>query len=136
VISEHGWDGQLGDRWTGGFGLSGGQHQRVALARGLADPAGLVILDEPSAALDPHSELRVFRRLVSEGDRIRRTGATCGLVTHRFAAVHDADLILMLADGQLVAHGTHDTLMRPGGLYRELYSLHAASLCVVEKSGS
>lgn len=106
-----------------GTQLSGGQWQRVALARGFmrADPL-LVVLDEPTASFDPVGEKELFDRNV---EYAREVGAAYGTITiavaHRYATVQGADLIVVLEDGELREHGTHDELCRRGGVYAAAY---------------
>jgi ATP-binding cassette subfamily B protein len=101
-----------------GVELSGGEWQKVALARSLIKDASLLILDEPTAALDARSEFRFFQEL------FRRTKKQAVLViSHRFSSVRVADRILVFNDGKFIEEGTHETLMKQRGLYEELYSL-------------
>ncbi|GAA1588818.1 ABC transporter ATP-binding protein [Actinomadura kijaniata] len=101
--------------------LSGGQWQRVALARALLrDRADLLILDEPSSGLDAEAEAEVHRGL-----REHRAGRTSLLVSHRLSTVRDADAIVALEEGAVAERGTHDALLRAGGLYARLFTLQA-----------
>ena len=115
-----GVDALLAREFDGGTDLSGGQWQRLAVARALAVDSSLLILDEPSAALDPRQE----RELVST---LRRAcaGRTVIFVSHRFSAVRDADRIFVLNGGQIVERGPHDSLMAADGLYADLFTLQA-----------
>lgn len=117
-----GYNTQLGSQFLGGMELSGGQWQRLALARAFFRNAALVVLDEPTASLDPRAERQLF-------DDIRRLCAdrTVLLISHRFANVRSADRIYVLADGQVVESGAHDELMALGGQYAELFTLQAES---------
>jgi ATP-binding cassette, subfamily B, bacterial len=125
VVDElpDGWSTVLSKDFQGGRDLSGGQWQRIAVARGLFRDAPLVIADEPTAALDARAEHAVFgtlrRRTGSGSDRITV------LVTHRLANIRTADQILVLEHGKLIEHGRHDELMARGGTYHELFSLQA-----------
>jgi ABC-type multidrug transport system fused ATPase/permease subunit len=124
-----GLETQLGKAWEGGTDLSGGQWQKLALARALMRTAPLLtIFDEPTAALDAPAEHALFERYAGAA---RRTGAASGgitvLVSHRFSTVRMADLIVVLDGGRIVEQGTHDALMAVGGLYAELYELQARS---------
>ena len=112
----------LEDDPQAGVQLSGGQWQRVALARAfLRDDRDLMILDEPSAGLDAEAEHDIHTRL----GRLRR-GRTNVLITHRLGAVRDADLIVVLADGEIAEQGTHDALLAAGGVYARIFTLQAA----------
>lgn len=123
-----GLETQLGTRWDGGVGLSGGQWQRLALARGQMRPTPLLmVLDEPTASLDAHSERAMFQRFSQIADTAGEArGAVTLLVTHRFSTTRDADRILVLDNGRLIEDGTHNDLMALNGQYAELYRLQAA----------
>ena len=119
---EHGYDTRLGPEFLGGTDLSVGQWQRVALARAFFRDAPFIILDEPTAAVDPRAERELFdgiRRLFSDRAVL--------LVSHRFANVRSADRIYVLDGGRVVEEGTHDELMATAGLYAELFTLQASS---------
>ncbi len=118
---EHGYRTVLGPEFLGGTNLSIGQWQRVALARALFRDAPLVILDEPTAAVDPRAERQLF-----EGIRRLFRDRAVLLVSHRFANVRSADRIYVLDDGRVVEQGSHDELMAAGGLYAELFAMQAA----------
>jgi ATP-binding cassette subfamily B protein len=117
----HRYDTQLGNQWFGGYDLSIGQWQRLALARAFFRDASLVILDEPTAALDARAESELFGRM-----RELLDGRAAVLISHRFSSVRSADRIYVLRRGRVVEHGTHDELTALGGLYAELFSLQAA----------
>jgi ATP-binding cassette subfamily B protein len=121
-----GWDTQLGRDWEGGVDLSGGQWQKLAIARGMMRrEARLVVFDEPTASLDPRSEFEIFQQVAAEARSAAGERVTL-LISHRFSTVRMADLILVLRDGRLVEQGTHEQLMAlEGGLYAELYRLQA-----------
>ena len=119
---EHGYDQMLGRRFEGGVELSGGEWQRIALARAYLRDAQLLILDEPTAALDARSELEVFERFA---DLTR--GKMALLISHRFSTVRMADRIVVLAGGRLIEEGDHQHLMNTGGLYAEMFEMQAAS---------
>jgi ATP-binding cassette, subfamily B, bacterial len=115
------YDQMLGKRFDGGVDLSGGEWQKVALARAYMRDAQLLILDEPTAALDARAEYEVFLRF-SELTK----GRMAVLISHRFSTVRMADRILVLKNGELVEQGTHEALVSLGGLYSELFQLQAA----------
>jgi ATP-binding cassette subfamily B protein len=115
------YDQMLGRRFEKGVELSGGEWQKVALARAYMRDAQLLILDEPTAALDARAEYEVFLRF-SE----LTAGRMAVLISHRFSTVRMADRILVLRGGELVEHGTHEALVAQGGLYAELFHLQAA----------
>ncbi len=116
----------LGRSFSGGQDLSGGQWQRLALARGMMrDLPLLLILDEPTASLDAITEAALFERYLAARAQARDTGAITLLVSHRFSTVRMADQIVVLDQGRIAAVGDHDTLIRSGGLYAELYELQA-----------
>src|SRR5689334_4268272 len=116
-----GYAQMLGRRFDGGVDLSGGEWQKVALARAYMRDAQLLILDEPTAALDARAEYEVFLRF-SE----LTAGRMAVLISHRFSTVRMADRILVLKDGELIEQGTHEALVEQGGLYAELFQLQAA----------
>ena len=113
-----GYDTPIGRRF-GSRDLSGGEWQRVAIARALARPASLLILDEPTSSLDARAEFELFSRF-----RELAAGRTTLLVSHRFSTLSMADRIIVMEDGRIVEQGTHAQLIRDGGLYATLYSLH------------
>jgi ATP-binding cassette subfamily B protein len=102
--------------------LSGGEWQRVALARAYLRDAQLLILDEPTAALDARSELEVFERFAE-----LTAGKMALLISHRFSTVRMADRIVVLEGGRLVEDGTHSSLMARGGRYAGMFEMQAAS---------
>ncbi len=118
--SPGGYGQMLGRRFEGGVDLSGGEWQKVALARAYMRDAQLLILDEPTAALDARAEYEVFLRF-SELTK----GRMAVLISHRFSTVRMADRILVLRGGELVEQGTHEELLAVGGLYSELFQLQA-----------
>ncbi|WP_432561328.1 ABC transporter ATP-binding protein [Kineococcus sp. SYSU DK003] len=115
-----GYDTPLSAERAGGVDLSLGQWQRVALARAFYRGAELVILDEPTAALDARAEAELFA-----GIRELMAGRTVVLVSHRFSSVREADRIVVLREGLVDDTGTHEELLARGGLYAELYTLQA-----------
>ena len=116
-----GYDQQIGRRFKTGVDLSGGQWQKIAIARAYMRDAQVMILDEPTAALDARSEFEVFQRFKELSD-----DRTAVLISHRFSSVRMADRILVLAEGRLEASGTHIELLAQGGRYAELFELQAA----------
>nr|WP_262914188.1 ABC transporter ATP-binding protein [Portibacter lacus] len=123
VISEmpDGYDQQLGRRFVKGQELSGGQWQKVALARAYMKDANVLILDEPTSALDARAEFDVFERFIN-----LTKGKTSIIISHRFSTVRMADRIIVLEDGKISSMGTHEELMDMDGLYSELFELQAA----------
>jgi ATP-binding cassette subfamily B protein len=117
---EKGFDQMLGRRFDGGVELSGGEWQKVALGRAYLREAQVLILDEPTAALDARAEYEVFLRFAE-----LTRGRMAVLISHRFSTVRMADRILVLKDGELVEQGSHEELVGGGGLYAELFSLQA-----------
>ncbi len=117
-----GYDQTLGRRFEGGVELSGGEWQKMALARAYLRDAQLLILDEPTAALDARSELEVFERFAE-----LTTGKMALLISHRFSTVRMADRIVVLSGGRLTEEGNHQQLMAAGGLYAEMFEMQAAS---------
>jgi ATP-binding cassette subfamily B protein len=116
-----GYRQMLGRRFEGGVDLSGGEWQKVALARAYMRDAQVLVLDEPTAALDARAEYEVFVRF-SE----LTTARTAVLISHRFSTVRMADRIIVLQAGQLVDEGRHEDLVERSGLYSELFQLQAA----------
>ncbi|WP_371674775.1 ABC transporter ATP-binding protein/permease (plasmid) [Streptomyces sp. NBC_00289] len=112
-----GWDTLLAREFYGGVNLSGGQWQRLALARARYRQAHILICDEPTAALDPKAEAETFDKLMGLADE----GRTVVLITHRLASVRRADRIYVLAHGHIAEHGTHDQLIAAGGLFADMY---------------
>ena len=117
-----GYDNLLGSDYYGGANLSLGQWQRIALARAFFRDAPFVILDEPTASLDPRAEATLF-----ENVRSLYRGRSVLLISHRFSSVRTADRIYVLDSGQIVEQGTHDELMMQRGLYAELFEIQATS---------
>ncbi|WPU96627.1 ABC transporter ATP-binding protein [Mucilaginibacter sabulilitoris] len=115
------YDQQLGKRFADGVELSGGEWQKVALARAYMRDAQLLILDEPTSALDARAEYNVFERFAE-----LTKGKSAVLISHRFSTVRMADRILVLEKGELVEIGSHEELLLKGGRYAELFDLQAA----------
>ncbi|MEU8104991.1 ABC transporter ATP-binding protein [Nonomuraea muscovyensis] len=124
VIAElpHGYRTLLDRRFKDGHELSGGQWQRIAVARGFHRDADLLICDEPTAALDARAEHALFERIRGHSD-----GRTVLLITHRLASVRYADRIYVLDHGKIIEQGDHDTLMALDGLYADLYTLQSSA---------
>jgi ATP-binding cassette subfamily B protein len=118
---EEGLDHMLGRRFAGGANLSGGEWQKIALARAYMRDAQVLVLDEPTAALDARAEYNVFQRF-SE----LTAGRMAVLISHRFSTVRMADRILVLDDGRVIEEGSHEELLHMGGRYAELFGLQAA----------
>jgi ATP-binding cassette subfamily B protein len=116
-----GYDQIIGKRFRTGVELSGGEWQKIAIARAYMRDAQILILDEPTAALDARSEFEVFKRFKELSE-----GKTAVLISHRFSSVRMADRILVLAEGEIEASGTHEELLAAGGRYAELFELQAA----------
>jgi ATP-binding cassette subfamily B protein len=134
-----GYEQMIGKRFKNGVELSGGEWQKIAIARAYMREAGVLILDEPTAALDARSEFEVFQRFKELSE-----GKTAILISHRFSSVRMADRILVLADGKVEAAGTHEELIAQSGRYAELFELQAAGYrymepicprCVMDEGG-
>jgi ATP-binding cassette subfamily B protein len=119
---QHEYDQMLGRRFDGGVDLSGGEWQKVALARAYLRDAQVLILDEPTAALDARSEYEVFQRFAE-----LTTGKMALFISHRFSTVRMADRIVVLENGNIAEDGNHDELTHLGGRYAEMFELQAAS---------
>jgi ATP-binding cassette subfamily B protein len=123
-----GLDTQLGPTWPGGVDLSFGQWQKLALARGfMREQPLLLVLDEPTAALDAETEHALFERYAEAARGKTSDGRITILVSHRFSTVRMASLIVVLDGAKLVESGTHDQLMARGGQYSQLYGIQAAA---------
>jgi ATP-binding cassette, subfamily B, bacterial len=118
----HRYDQRLGCRFEGGLDLSGGEWQKIALARAYLRNAQLLILDEPTASLDARSEHEVFRRFAELTE-----GKMALLISHRLSTVRMADRILVLEDGKIAEQGAHDQLVTTGGGYAKMFELQAAN---------
>jgi ATP-binding cassette subfamily B protein len=116
-----GLDSKVGRLFEGGHDLSGGEWQRLALARLMYRDADVWILDEPTSSLDPEAEAAIFAELK---ENLR--GRIGLVISHRFSTVRIADRIAVIADGRVVEIGSHDELVRAGGRYAQLFELQAA----------
>jgi ABC-type multidrug transport system fused ATPase/permease subunit len=119
IKMPHGYDTLVGER---GITLSGGQRQRIGIARAVVRNSPILILDEPTAALDTESEIVVMKAL----DNLM-AGRTVITIAHRLSTIRDADKIIVLNNGVLVEQGTHDELLEQGGIYADLYRAQARS---------
>ncbi|MFN0104383.1 MAG: ABC transporter ATP-binding protein [Bryobacteraceae bacterium] len=115
-------DQMLGSRFEGGVDLSGGQWQRIALARAFLREAQILILDEPTAALDPVAESEVFQKFAE-----LTQGRMAIFISHRLSTVRMADRILLLSQGKIAEDGTHDELLETNGQYAKLFEIQASS---------
>ena len=123
-----GLDTQLGATWPGGVEVSFGQWQKLALARGfMRDEPLLLVLDEPTAALDAETEHALFERYAAGARGANDDGRITVLVSHRFSTVRMADLIVVLDGARVAEVGTHDELVKRGGQYADLYGIQAAA---------
>jgi ATP-binding cassette subfamily B protein len=111
----------LGRRFEGGIDLSGGEWQKIALARAYLRDAQVLVLDEPTASLDARSEYEVFQRFAE-----LTAGKIALLISHRFSTVRMADRILVLENGRIAEEGSHDKLIALGGRYCGMFELQAA----------
>lgn len=116
-----GYDQQLGKRFKEGKDLSGGQWQKVAIARAYMKDAEVLVLDEPTSALDARAETEAFDRFIKLTE-----GKTAVIISHRFSTVRIADRIMVLQNGSVLEIGTHEELMKNKKLYAELFNLQAA----------
>ncbi|MGR6319839.1 ABC transporter ATP-binding protein [Micromonospora soli] len=127
----YGYETLLDRTFAHGQDLSGGQWQRITAARGFLRDAELLIMDEPSSALDPRAEDALFQAI-----RDRQGRSTTVLITHRLANVRHADRIFVLHEGALVEAGSHDELMAAGGRYADLFTLQAAGYDATAPGGA
>ena len=110
----------VGKRFARGLDLSGGEWQKLAIARAYMRDAQVLVLDEPTAALDARAEFEVFQRFKDLSQ-----GRTALLISHRFSSVRMADRIAVVEDMTILDEGTHDELVAREGRYRELFDLQA-----------
>lgn len=122
VVSQlsEGYQTLLGRQFDGGTDLSGGEWQKVAISRAFMRDAKVLILDEPTAALDAESEYALFQRF-----KMLTQGVTTLLISHRFSTVRMADRILVIDEGKILEEGTHEQLMNRGGRYATLYRMQS-----------
>ena len=114
-------DQQLGSEFTHGIELSGGQWQRLAIARAYAKKSPILILDEPTSAVDARSEMEIFDRLTKEMKQ-----NTLLFISHRFSTIKDAQRIIVIDKGKIIEDGSHDNLMKENGKYARLYKVQAS----------
>jgi len=117
----NGLDSKVGRLFEGGHDLSGGEWQRLALARIMYRDADIWILDEPTSSLDPEAEAGIFAEL-----KENLKGRIGIVISHRFSTVRIADRIAVIDDGRVTELGTHEELLRAGRRYSELFELQAA----------
>ena len=122
VVSQlsEGYQTLLGRHFDGGTDLSGGEWQKIAISRAFMRDAQILILDEPTAALDAESEYALFQRF-----KMLTQGVTTLLISHRFSTVRMADRILVIDEGKILEEGTHEQLMNKGGVYATLYRMQS-----------
>ena len=118
----HGLQTQLGPTWPEGVEISFGQWQKLALARAYLRESQVLILDEPTAALDARAEFEVFERFNE-----LTVGKMALFISHRFSTVRMAERIIVLENGSIAEEGSHDRLMSKHGIYSEMFELQAAS---------
>ena len=110
----------VGKMFEGGIDLSGGQWQKLALARAFYRNAPILILDEPTSAIDAKAEYEIFERV----QKLEKN-KTVVIISHRFSTVRNADRILVLSDGKIIEEGNHQQLMKNNKLYAELFNIQA-----------
>lgn len=115
-----GLDTELGPMFDGGYELSGGQWQKIALSRAYMKDAQLVILDEPTSALDPKAEAEIYDHFASQYE-----GKTTIMISHRLSSCRHADRIIVLKDGKIIEEGSHDDLLHKNGQYAEMFLTQA-----------
>jgi subfamily B ATP-binding cassette protein MsbA len=123
----HGYDTLIGER---GFTISGGQRQRIGIARAIVRNAPILILDEPTAALDTESE-----KLVMDALEKLMQGRTVITIAHRLTTIHNADKIIVVKDGMVAEEGTHEELIAKDGIYKELYQMQDKPATLLHDGG-
>lgn len=118
----HGYETQMGKEYEGGHEFSGGEWQRLALARAYLRDTPILILDEPTASLDPRAERQVFEEV-----RERAAGRTIIIISHRYSTVRLAEHIYVMHEGEIVEHGSHEELVAANGRYASFYAVQAAA---------
>lgn len=116
----HKYDQVVGKMFEGGIDLSGGQWQKLALARAFFRDAPILILDEPTSAIDAKAEYEIFQKVQQ-----LQKDKTVFIISHRFSTVRNADRILVLNEGKIIEEGNHQHLMKKNGLYAELFNIQA-----------
>ncbi len=111
----------LGKQFTGGTDLSGGEWQKIAIARAFMRENSIIVLDEPSSALDPLAEAELFTHF-----RALIQGKSAILISHRFSTVQMADVIYVMEQGRIIERGSHQELLQRNGAYARLYRTQAA----------
>ena len=119
--SSVGYDTQLGKEFQNGTDLSGGQWQKVALARAFLRDASVIFLDEPTASLDAKTEQAIFEQFLTLSQ-----DKTAILISHRFSITPKVDRVLTIENGRLIEQGTHNQLMEMGGVYAQMYKTQAS----------
>lgn len=117
---KHGLDSRLAPSFEHGISVSGGQLQRLAVARSFARQSRLLIMDEPTSAVDAKAEKKIFDNIFN-----LHAAATTIIISHRFSTVRKADRIIVIDKGSIIEDGTHEALLKSGGLYHEMFTRQA-----------
>ncbi|MDR0949147.1 MAG: ABC transporter ATP-binding protein/permease [Lachnospiraceae bacterium] len=129
---ENGLDANLTKEFdAAGEALSGGETQKIVVARAFAKEASILLFDEPSSALDPIAEYELY-----ESIRKERGGHMVFFISHRLSSVKDSDVVWMLQNGEIIESGTHETLMKQKGVYADMYQKQAVNYLALEKEGA
>ena len=107
--------------------LSGGQYQKIVVARAFAQNAPICVFDEPSSALDPVAEYDLYQSIMEES-----VGKTMIFISHRLCSVQNATMVYMLEDGEIIERGTHQQLMEQGGKYAQMYQMQAKNYLALD----